>query len=95
MFVTEREAYQLLASAIVLQAVKDYRFAIKARDGSEQERLEYWFRKSWCKTLSGLEPKTIIWAAREGADWCGECRLDLLSYINMHKRTSQQKDEMK
>ena len=65
MSVSENEAYRLLAHAIVLQAVKDYRSAVKASDEGEQKRLERWFYTTWCKTLSGLEPEAIIRAAAE------------------------------
>ena len=66
MLVTERVAYQLLANAIVLQAVKDYRSAIIEHDDYEQVRLERWFSLTWCKMLSGLEPEIIIRAALGG-----------------------------
>lgn len=68
MSVSENEAYRLLAHAIVLQAVKDYRNAITAHADHERDRLERWFYTPWCKTLSGLEPETIKRAARSAAE---------------------------
>lgn len=68
MGVSENEAYQLLAHAIVLQAIRDYRSAVIGHDDNERDRLERWFSTSWCKTLSGLEPETIKRAAWSTAE---------------------------
>ena len=54
---TERERYQGLADAIVLQAVEDYRMT---DDDRERKKIERFFRSRWFGVLSGADPDQLI-----------------------------------
>ena len=66
-------AYKELAAAIVLQAVKDYRAAVrrKKRDsGNRGARMrirecERFFRSRWYGMLTDIDPEEVIRALRE------------------------------
>ena len=49
--------WELLANAIVLQAVKDWKEYPEMRDNINQ-----FFRSSWCGTLTDLSPDKIIYS---------------------------------
>lgn len=59
---TQNEAYGELASAIVVQAMKDWRQLIKKRaPDSEYSALRLFFKSSWCDTLCvGVNPQMIL-----------------------------------
>lgn len=54
-----------LAMAIVFQAVKDYKKALKHNDKTEIYCLEKWFRSSWYKTLCRIDGDFLIQRIRE------------------------------
>ena len=62
------DSYERLANAIVLQAVKDYRTALKRvarhpkdRDGlATKNECERFFRSGWCGVLTGIDPETLM-----------------------------------
>ena len=62
------DSYERLANAIVLQAVKDYRFAMKRlaiypRNDSAlytKHEIERFFRSDWYALLTTVDPETLI-----------------------------------
>jgi len=60
--------YQNLANAIILQAVDDYRKALRTlslypydRDAcSEEQSIKRFFRSGWFKVLTNLDPEALI-----------------------------------
>lgn len=62
------DSYERLANAIVLQAVKDYRTALKRvarhpkdRDGlAAKNECERFFRSSWFSVLTGIDPEMLM-----------------------------------
>jgi len=62
------DSYERLANAIVLQAVKDYRFAMKRlaiyprNDSALYTKLEIerFFRSDWYTLLTTVDPETLI-----------------------------------
>ena len=62
------DSYEKLANAIVLQAVKDYRTALKRvarrpkdRDGlATKNECERFFRSSWFSVLTGIDPEMLM-----------------------------------
>lgn len=62
------DAYTKLANAIIEQAVKDYRVALrtlkKKKDNEAAERVkrdvERFFRSRWFETLTNIDPKMLI-----------------------------------
>ena len=62
------DSYEKLANAIVLQAVKDYRTALKRvarrpkdRDGlATKNECERFFRSGWFGVLTGIDPETLM-----------------------------------
>lgn len=62
------DPYERLANAIVLQAVKDYRQALKMlaqhpynkKALGEKEKVEIFFRSLWFGTLTEVEPEMLI-----------------------------------
>lgn len=62
------DAYERLANAIILQAVKDYRRTLKRlsrrpHDSNSKEDkmdLEEFFRSGWFSTLTSLDPEVLI-----------------------------------
>lgn len=69
------DPYENLANAIVLQAVKDYRDALKRlkKKSSNQAAMadamecERFFRSSWYKTLTSVDGEYLITKLREEA----------------------------
>lgn len=59
LYVTEREAFQNLAHAIIVQAAKDYQ-EYYGTYRIEQERIESFFRSEWFTMLTDLDPETLI-----------------------------------
>ena len=67
--------YENLANAIILQAVKDYKWALhrldvnpKNRDAMhEKERLERFFHSPWYETLTDLDADRLIGAGASGS----------------------------
>lgn len=64
-----REAYQGLSDAIVLQAVKDYRRAIKYPQNKEaqdsKDEIEEFFRSDWYKTLTSINSELLMSRLKE------------------------------
>lgn len=62
------DSYEKLANAIVLQAAKDYRTALKRvarrpkdRDGlATKNECERFFRSSWFGILTGIDPEMLM-----------------------------------
>jgi hypothetical protein len=62
------DPYERLANAIVLQAVKDYRVALKMlaqhpynkKALGEKEEVEIFFRSVWFSTLTNVDPEILI-----------------------------------
>lgn len=62
------DGYEKLANAIVLQAVKDYRFALRRlekypRNNSAiytKREIERFFRSEWYTSLTSVEPEMLI-----------------------------------
>ena len=62
------DSYEKLANAIVLQAVKDYRTALKRvarhpkdRDGlAAKNECERFFRSGWFGVLTGIDPEMLM-----------------------------------
>lgn len=62
------DSYEKLANAIVLEAVKDYRTALKRvarhpkdRDGlAVKNECERFFRSSWFGVLTGIDPEMLM-----------------------------------
>jgi len=53
--------YGELANAIVLQAVKDYREALKNEEGKITIlEVETFFRSNWFKLLTNIDPEMLI-----------------------------------
>lgn len=68
--------YENLANAIVLQAVKDYRKALKClkrnpksnKAQADAKEVERFFRSPWYSELTGVDGKMLIRRLREEAD---------------------------
>ena len=68
------DSYEKLANAIVLQAVRDYRTALKRvarhpkdRDGlAVKNECERFFRSGWFELLSGLDGEALMKKIQEG-----------------------------
>ncbi len=66
--ITNLDPYEELANAIVLQAVKDYRDAVKklsrGRKNTEAERMKNeclrFFRSGWFTKLTDVDPEFLI-----------------------------------
>lgn len=62
------DSFEKLANAIVLQAVKDYRMALKRvakhpkdRDGlATRNECERFFRSGWFGILTGIDPEMLM-----------------------------------
>lgn len=64
------DPYEKLANAIVLQAVSDYRAALrlaKKNPVAEQDvkKLEKFFRSEWYSVLTGVDPEYLIEKLRQ------------------------------
>ena len=49
--------YQLLANAIIIQAVKDYR---RTKNPADRKELENFFRSEWFSVLSNLNGEVLL-----------------------------------
>lgn len=69
------EAYENLANAIILQAVKDYRRALRLLSKNPQscsaaaaaKEMERFFRSDWYATLTSVDGEMLIRKLREEA----------------------------
>ena len=66
------DPYENLANALVLQAVKDYRDALKKKPGnqaamSDAMECERFFRSGWYKALTSVDGEYLIQKLREEA----------------------------
>lgn len=52
--------YDSLATAIVIQAVRNYKIARKHNDMFEVNAIRKFFLSDWCKMLCNIEGKTLI-----------------------------------
>ena len=59
------EAYENLANAIILLAVKDYRQAMRSRNSAVQASLEKFFRSAWFGALTTLDAEFLIDGLKE------------------------------
>ena len=67
--------YQELAAAVVLQAVKDYRTAIRRKKRNPENRgarmrireVERFFRSKWYRMLTDIDPDEVLWILRKEA----------------------------
>ncbi len=65
--------YENLANAIILQAVKDYRTALKCMDRnpnnrnaqSDKEEVERFFRSQWYSALTSVDGEMLIRSLQE------------------------------
>ncbi len=70
------ENYENLANAIVLQAVRDYRTALKSLKMNpsnksakiEKENIERFFWSDWYKVLTSVDGESLIRVLRKEAD---------------------------
>ena len=56
----ESDCCEALANAIILQAVKDYRKALKRDDCVRQKEIERFFRSEWFSVLTKIDPEMLI-----------------------------------
>jgi len=66
-------AYENLANAVILQAVSDYRNALRrfrhtGKENSAMEELESFFLSSWYECLTNLDGKYLVKKLREEAN---------------------------
>ena len=59
------EAYENLANAIILLAVKDYRQAMRSRNQAMQANLEKFFCSTWFGVLTKIDPVFLITRLKE------------------------------
>ena len=52
--------YQELANAIIVQAIEDYKSALKSRDKGKQNNLKKFFHSQWFEFLTSVSPKLIL-----------------------------------
>ena len=68
--------YENLANAIILQAVKDYRMALKSLKANSRKRtvqtdkaeIERFFRSQWYSTLTDVNGEMLILSLQKEAD---------------------------
>lgn len=68
--------YESLANAIILQAVKDYRMALKSLKANSRNRtvqtdkteIERFFRSQWYSTLTDVNGEMLILSLQKEAD---------------------------
>ena len=68
--------YENLANAIILQAVKDYRMALKSLKANSRNRtvqtdkaeIERFFRSQWYSTLTDVNGEMLILSLQKEAD---------------------------
>lgn len=54
------DGYELLAEAVILQAVKDYRKALKYDERGRKREIERFFRSGWFSILTNLSGEMLI-----------------------------------
>ena len=54
------EAYETLANAVVLQAVKDYRYAKKHSSGEGLKEIEKFFLSEWFIELTDVDGSIVL-----------------------------------
>lgn len=67
------ERYHNLANGIIIQAIKDYKYALKHYKDFDEHSREYFtilecerfFRSDWFKTLSNVDGETVISRIKE------------------------------
>lgn len=64
------DPYQNLANAIVAVAADDYRTALQDGNSQLMSSLERFFHSGWYKTLTRLNPDTLLGALRKEHDGC-------------------------
>ena len=57
---TEMNGHEGLAAAIILQAVKDYRKALKKGERERKRECERFFRSQWFGILTSVDGETLI-----------------------------------
>lgn len=57
-----------LADAIILQAVKDYRDALKGNAARHRDEIELFFRSQWFGQLTEINPKMLIRKLKKEAE---------------------------
>ena len=68
--------YEVIANAIILQAVKDYRMALKSLKANSRNRtaqadkteIERFFRSQWYSTLTDVNGEMLILSLQKEAD---------------------------
>jgi stress-induced morphogen len=58
--VTIQEAYENLANAIIIQAVKDYRTALKTKNADSKKHIECFFKSEHFKGLTNISGEQLI-----------------------------------
>ena len=65
------DPYEILANAIIIQAAKDYRSALKAAEkpgnAKTVKECERFFRSDWCRTLTAVDGRAILEQLRKEA----------------------------
>ena len=61
------DPYEILANEIILQAVNDYRQAMKKGERDMQASIERFFRSEWFGRLTALNPESLIQRLQEEA----------------------------
>lgn len=56
----DADNYRALADAIIIQAVKDYRRALKAKRTGEIRLINKFFRSEFFGVLTNIDPETLI-----------------------------------
>jgi len=54
------DGYEKLAEAIIIQAVKDYRKALKHDERGRRREIEKFFRSGWFSILTGISGEMLI-----------------------------------
>lgn len=54
------DCYETLANAIIFQAVKDYRKALKRDARGSMREIERFFRSEWFSVLTNVNPEILI-----------------------------------
>lgn len=63
--VDKHEAYEDLANAIIIQAAKDYRNALRRVQPEKVAVLEKFFSSEWYRALTDVDGSYLIWKIKE------------------------------
>jgi DNA-binding transcriptional regulator YhcF (GntR family) len=63
--VTIQEAYEDLANAIIIQAVKDYRSALRTKNADSKKHIESFFKSEHFKGLTNISGEQLLKALNE------------------------------